>query len=422
MIPLNKQSIMLVFCFVCFAKSKAQNYTYSAALDTVKKSGFYKINITPQLSAHIKTDFTDIRIADEKGKWIPHLIKNSLPLFEPFSFTEFPLLTNKVNDSGKSILIVESNTNKKNKENISKNISEIILFIKNASVSRNASISGSNDKNKWFIIKENILVENNYETNDNYFVTSIKFSKSDYRYFKIIIENDKADPLNVIKVGSYNYPINDNIVNDFFTNPAPVYSQNDSSNGKSYIKIKNNEAYHINKLQIRTGGVKFFKRSANIYAAKNDSTENEIGYNSLLTFEISSAGPYEFYIKNFKAKYLYLVIDNEDNPPLQIKNVETQQRITKVIAYLEKDKKYFLLLDNAAAAKPDYDLEIFKDSIPAAIDTIGFGMLQNISASVIAAQKSNNNKWWLWPSIIIALSMLGFLTYKLLGEIKKSEK
>jgi hypothetical protein len=40
----------------------------------VKETGFYSIPVSPELSAYIKTDLSDIRIVNEKGQWVPHIL------------------------------------------------------------------------------------------------------------------------------------------------------------------------------------------------------------------------------------------------------------------------------------------------------------------------------------------------------------
>ena len=418
---INKNiGITFIYC-CCAVFVTAQEYKYKAVLDSVKKTGFYQINITPELSAHVKTDFTDLRVTDEEGKWVPHIIKSSFPNFIETAFKEFPILKNEITDSGKSVLIIENRggsviINKKEE----KNTDEILLFIKNASVGRYAFLSGSNDKTHWFIVAENILLLKNYETTENYFVSAVKFNYSDYKYFKLVINNENADPLNIIKAGSYFNPV---YIPIFYTllNPAPAFYQKDSSDGKTYIKVNNSLAFHLDKITLDAGGVKFFERTANLYLPQGDSMENNIGYDSKAMFTISSTRDNSFDIKKLQAKIFYLIIDNKDNPPLKINSIGTGQQINKAIVYLEKGKQYYLLADNIAAVKPDYDLEIFKDSVPANIDTLSVGPLTNIETIKPFAQKSTNNKWWLWPSIIAAILMLGFLTWKLIGDMKKND-
>ena len=63
MINLKKLSLAIVGLLYSFFAT-AQQFQYRSNLDTVTSSGFYAIPITPELSSHLKTDFSDFRIAD----------------------------------------------------------------------------------------------------------------------------------------------------------------------------------------------------------------------------------------------------------------------------------------------------------------------------------------------------------------------
>jgi hypothetical protein len=414
--------VLLFFISCCCAASAmAQQFKYKASLDTIAKTGFYQLNVSADLSSHVKTDFSDLRIADDKGKWVPHIIKHELPNLVQSAFKEFPILKNEVTDSGKTKLIIENKGSGLLINNISvKNISELVLFIKNAAVSRYATISGSNDQQHWFIIRENILLTKTYETKENYFICSIAIGNSDYKYFKLVIDNEKADPLNIIKAGSY-ADLTYYAQNYFTGNGNAILHQKDSSDGKTYIKIKNNAAYHIDRISMKISGAKFYDRNANIYLPENDSVENTINYNPILSFKISSSGSNTFDIKKIKAKTFYVIIDNKDNPPLKINSISTEQERNIIITYLDKNKSYSLFAGDENAVKPEYNLENFKDSIPPNIDVTNVSPFTAIESAKVTKPKNTNNKWWLWPSIIGAILMLAFLSWKLLGDMKKTD-
>jgi hypothetical protein len=420
MIRINKKLPAILICCCCTINVLAQQFKYKAPLDIVTKTGFYQIRVSPELSSYVKTDFSDLRIADAAGKWVPHIIKPMLPFLAQNAFKEFPLLSNTITDSGKTVLVIENKgSNLMIGKAEVKSINEIVLFIKNASVSRYASLSGSSDQQHWFIVAENILLAKNYATTEDYFTASITFNNSDYKFFKLVIDNEKADPLNIIKAGSYfnltfqSFPL-------LISNPAPAIFQKDSSDGRSYIKVKTNAAFHIDRMAIDAGGAKFFERNAGLYLPVSDSAEDKISYNPVISFKISSAGSNSFDVRKMKAKVFYIIIDNKDNPPLKINSVGTSQQINNIITYLEKGKPYQLLTDNEAAGQPNYDLELFKDSIPVNTDTLGIGQFVKIDIAAAAVQKNTSNQWWLWPSIIAAIVMLGFLSWKLLVDMKKT--
>ncbi|MDB5280573.1 MAG: hypothetical protein JWR61_5528, partial [Ferruginibacter sp.] len=61
-----------LLCLCCSAQTAG--YKYFSLLDTVKQSSFYNIVFTPEISARVKTDYSDIRIVNKEGKWVPHLL------------------------------------------------------------------------------------------------------------------------------------------------------------------------------------------------------------------------------------------------------------------------------------------------------------------------------------------------------------
>ena len=116
-----------------------------------------------------------------------------------------------------------------------------------------------------------------------------------------------------------------------------------------------------------------------------------------------------------KTNELLLVIKNGENPPLKIYSVKTSGIIPEIIAYLEKGKTYLLLGGDSLLNSPDYELRHFKDSIPAISPLLNIGPVEAIKT--VHKQVEGNNSW-LWPSIIVVGLVLGFLTFKLLREMK----
>ena len=58
--------------------AQAQAFHNKAAIDSVTKSGFYKIRVTPVLSTFLNADFSDLRIDDHLGNAVPYLLGSKL--------------------------------------------------------------------------------------------------------------------------------------------------------------------------------------------------------------------------------------------------------------------------------------------------------------------------------------------------------
>ena len=107
----GKLNSIIIFCLLLSIGVQAQQFRHSCTLDTVKETGFYSIVIFPELSAYIKTDLSDIRIADEKKQWVPHII--NYPAQNKTNDSAYGILPviKKENNNSKTVLIVRNPLN-----------------------------------------------------------------------------------------------------------------------------------------------------------------------------------------------------------------------------------------------------------------------------------------------------------------------
>ena len=72
---INKKLINFLFFFSVSLPTFAQKdgYKFYTNLDSIKKSGFYNIVLSPAINAKLKTDYSDVRIINNANKWVPHV-------------------------------------------------------------------------------------------------------------------------------------------------------------------------------------------------------------------------------------------------------------------------------------------------------------------------------------------------------------
>ncbi len=182
--------------------------------------------------------------------------------------------------------------------------------------------------------------------------------------------------------------------------------------------IKNSLPCLTDKIALQAEGSKFYNRNVTVFVihdAKDSSTIND----PATTFVLSSGKPASCGLNEQKVQTMILQIDNNDNPPLKVTNVTTSQNTQYLVAWLEKGKTYQLFAGNRSASEPQYDLYNFKDSIPTSVPTLSYGPLTRVAGAMPPAATPSKN-YWLWPTIIIAVIVLSFLTFKLMKDIKHS--
>lgn len=406
---LNNSILLLLLLVTTVAKS--QSFRHKAGLDTIPATGFYRISLDTALTYYLKTDFSDLRIADEKGHYIPYVIERNKTLNQITDWQALDITENIITDSGNSLLVL--------KNNLKDSLTYIRLVLKNAAVSRMASLSGSDDNKHWYIIDNQLQIAHYPGSNTNEMIQELLIPKSSYAFFKLEIANNRNDPYQVLSAGY----LKKNQVSQLapeLINPMPLAKQTNSNN-QSIIQLQWNQPMHHDRFLFQVTGSKFFERELLICKAKIDSIPGSGPGDILGHFKLVS-GPARHILSlpRIKASQLYFIIQNGDNPPLNITDLQTRQERISIITYLEKAGKYQLVMDDPSASMPVYDLENFRDSLPQDLPTLAITQpVSNIETATIA-KPEEKTKAWLWPVIFAVLLLLGGLSYRLLKDMKKT--
>ena len=398
----SRQGIcFVILCCLSFGGT-AQTFNWKASLGKVDSAGFYQIPIQPATTALIKSDLSDLRLIDERGKNVPFIVQQRSAA-QAAAFVPFPIVGNRT-DSNNTMLEVDVNA--------SAGTDYLHLVITNTAVERAASISGSNDRKQWFIIKENLtLINADDAIRSDRFVQSINYPFNRYRYLKLVIANSKSDPLNILQAGVYGTSAG--LAGDtYLGNPANTFIQKDS-NQTTVLHVVNAAPYLTDRIHWKIGGPRFYKRDARIFVADADGKARQF----LSSFQVVSGGQQAVSLPSVKSKEYWIEVDNGDNPPLAFSNITTAQLQRSLIAYLDGGTEYYLLAGNPAATAPRFDLAGFRDSIPALVPALSYGPLVNTSSSVAT---NTDDRKWLWPAIIIMVAALAWLTFRLIGDVKRS--
>jgi hypothetical protein len=398
MIRANLSKYRLLFLVLFYGYASAQSFKNKAKIDSVAQSGFYAIHVTPALSSLVKTDFSDLRIIDNKGNPIPYLLGSDIPMLDSGLFMPLKILNNFVNDSGQSVIIIENSPDGK--------MDGFYIRMRNAAVSRTINLSGSNDAFKWYSVVENVDLEKRFIQDHDIFQEFISFPLSSYKYFRVIIYNGKNDPLDIISAQKriQTIPVEKH---DLVKNLSNSFTRKDSSK-ITWLAVDNSRNFHISNVLFQVKAPRFYKRQVDVI----------VGGILAGNFIISSDSVVNLNLPVFNDSVFTIKILNEDNLPLEIANLSTAQNDERIITYLDSGKTYEFEMTSADAGFPHYDLVSFKDSIPKEIKELGFSGISNIP-SVVKVSDSYFKQAWLWPTLIFALIVLGLFTYRLTKDMAK---
>lgn len=401
----NKRLLGLIISILPALYAQGQEFARRAALAPVPSSGFYQIPVTPELTGAAKADLSDMRILDEKQRQVPYLVRLAPTPLPGAAFTEYPILNIHTDTARTTVALAVKD---------GKGTDRVSLVMGNTAVERFSSLSGSLDGRQWFIIDDRLLLRSTGADGSGSFVQTLHFPLTTYPYLKLVIYNGATDPLNILKAGVYTDGKGQEPIK-WTTNPQPAWVQKDSSDGYSYISIRHDAPYLVDEVLLEVEAPEFYNRRIKLY-----ETNDKGGRNLLADGFLSSAGLSSIRVNSRKAATLLLQVKNGDNPPLSLKGLSTVQVPKYAVASLEEGVAYHLVAGNPDAILPQYDLAHFRDSIPVALATLGFGPLQVISKEEASLWQSKN--FWLWPAIVVMIIAMGLLTFKLLRDMNRERE
>jgi hypothetical protein len=397
---------------LCFSHGVgAQSYQWSCVIDTIHQEGFYKLLLTQEISSKSRReDFSDIRLMNAKNEEVPYIIQYESGAVDKKNFKEYPV-ESKIIEPQKMTSLVIHNSDKKS-------ISNFSLVVKNNNAYKFSNLSGSDDKINWYFITGNYPLSQMYDEAHVAVEKIIYFPLSNYAYYKLEINDSSSAPLNILKVGNYHTAIQP----EKLTRITPVsIHQNDSLKAKkTYVTIDFGVAYQINTIKLGIAGPKFYNRKAVLYSI--DSVGKEAYWNERSILSISSNDNHTFSIPSLYANRYVLVINNEDNQPLKVQSVDAYQTSRYLVTLLNRDEAYRLFIGNKNATVASYDLSFFADSIPMPLPEIHIGKFIHVDRKHVTLKADDRwfkSKVWIWAVLLIVISLLAYVSYKMIGEMGK---
>jgi len=382
-------------------------YRYRALLPAVDSSGYYKIRLTPEINAKLKSDFSDLRLADSESHEIPYLLNEDQPAQAPARFKPYPIVSkNYLKDSLTQLILSNASGDK---------INNISLQIGNAEVQKTMSLSGSYDRQQWFVVKESALLSSLNNANEVSEIRLINFPLSNYAFYKIEISDKHSPPLNILNAGAYESVT----TQGSFSLLKSSWTVHDSLQKKtSWFHLKLDEAHALDFLELDVSFPEFFVRNASVYQADPIHPGRKKLVQSAV-FTSKSAIRLDFY--GLRLQELWIEISNDDNPPLKITEARACQVSHFCLARLEKNKSYELQFADSLLPAPRYDLKYFQTAIPATLNTLLPGMPQEVMQAEKQADTSYSlfaDKRFLWTALGIVVLILAVATFRMMKEIK----
>lgn len=404
---LNSFYILLLLTNLSFAQFQA-----TGKIKEVTQNGFHEIILSPEIRSYSKQDLSDIRIFNAKGNEVPYFIQsNSEAILN--TFEEYEIVSKTVFPKKSTSIVIAVPSVKNN--------NQLSLFIANADVEKNYSISGSNDLEEWFGISNSQTLYDLSSSTEASVVKTISYPLSTYKYLKIDFDDKKTLPVNVLKVGNFNTQLQKNILQEI--NPKKSTTTELSAQKQTQIHVLFDGLQIINQITFEISKPTYYKRKVIIYKKVKYETrkKSEMIDEEIISFELNSNTKNSFTIPEIFEKEFYIKIENHDNQPLSISAIKYCQKPVSIIADLNANEKYTIKTGNKNLNEPEYDLSDFKNNIKGSLPkTTISDIQQNAEVKKAAGEKSFwQQGWFMWVCIILGGITILFFTASLIKDLKE---
>lgn len=398
----------LLLCL--FTSVLAFSQSHKAVISNVKKDGFHRVVITPEVRSAALDNNNYLRILDQNKNEVPYAIFDDSG-FKKKYYKKLKIYNQTIlKDSITSYEVYIGNL---------KHSSELSLLIANTTINKRYSISGSNNQKDWYGLVSNQNLSDLNSKSGTSVAKTILFPLSNYQFLKVEFNDKESLPINIIEMGCFmsDFPITQTTNVDRFQ--YKVFE--DKRNKKTIIKFTSNDFQRIDGIafDVKT---KLFLRNAAVFVTKTRKVKKrtEILKQEISSFSLNSNTSNQFQLNGFFEKEFTIEIDNQDNQPLVISNIRLFQNTLAVVADLKSNEKYEVLIDTTLA-KPNYDLGNFSENFSSDLPEVSILNLQKINSKIQDASKQSfwQHPVFLWCTIFLTLGLLSYFVFNMLKEVEK---
>lgn len=387
---MNKFFILLFIANLSFA----QNNITTAKIKSDGKDGFHKLVLPTEIRSLSNDDLSDFRIFDSKKNEVPYYFEARSNQSSNTKFVPYKIISKTVVPNKNTVLIFE---------NPKSTINEVILEMANSNITKPYSISGSMDNQKWFGLVNNASLSTIYPEESPSGFSTVSIPTCFYKYLKIDFNDKKTLPINILNVGFFNSKISKETLLNV---PYKSKSIKELKLGKkTQIQINFDNPQITNQISFTISNPKLYKRNVSVYkkATRKVKHKFENYQEQLASFELNSETNNTFDISQIFEKELIIEIENQDNQPLTISDIQFFQIPIYIITDLKANENYTITTGNKDLNTPQYDLENFKNSISTNLP----------EAQIIETKQIKNNpkttanktlwqeSWFMWLCISI---------------------
>lgn len=364
----NRFFIILLSCVGLLAG--AQN---SSKIGSVPHSGHYRIDLSPAVIAGCRENFEDLRIISANGAQTPYFVAPCAVERRWQNFVPYPIKISKIGSQTEVVVEVGHTT-----------IRSLEVEIKNAQSEKRATLSGSDDAAKWYVVKDVISINGTGYNENTTQIETIDFPLSKYRYYRLAIDDSTSAPLYIVAVG---YQKQDSHTSLTRVDVAASNSTISNKDKHTNIQLCYDARYPISRVELFVSAPQYFNRTLDLTAANGQLKRYTIGALKPVSLSVG-----------IRSDTLNLSIYNGDDRPLVIDSIKSYLDRRYVIAWLDSNMDYRVTFGDKRIKAPVYDLS-FVSHLPDTLPSISTDVV--VTAEVSAQRELEDSFLDTWGSYIM---------------------
>jgi hypothetical protein len=407
-----KQLANLLILFTVSCSLYAQQASFQAPLDQPAQNGLHAILLTPEIRMRSQKDLEDLRLRDSAGKDVPYVIIQSERQYDSVDFVTWPLLERQIAGKANTTLIFSPTE---------KGINSVWLELSNHGLSKQCSVSGSDDRKQWFGILTSCALPPAYDVSRAVVYCPIYLPEVSYRYYKIVINDSVSEPLNIHRLGYFRR-------SGTSAKMVPVNSsfsiEQDQAGKRTLLHVNLQGLQHVNSLELTVSSPNLYERTATITVSRTKTVRRrtETQKETWFTFRLSSARSGYVDIPPLYEKEFTIEIENKDSPPLTIAGFTCAQLPLHLVADLHRGARYTLFTGNPQLRKPEYDLASFVNTSPLRLPALAAGALTAVKSAATEKKPETSylqSKTFIWTCVGLGGLLVALFAFGLIKDMGK---
>lgn len=398
-------SFLLLISFVCYGQT--QGYHYQRKLEGITGT-WHRILLPDDLYGKTLSDLSDIRILG---------ITNNKDTVE----APYLLRTSENKTSVKEVPFNRLNFSQHNNEYFytfempaQESINQIKLDFNRSNFDWQIQLEGSQNQQEWFTIVDHYRILSIKNEQTDFQFTNISLPTSNYRYYRLKIPGRENPEWREAKFSKQEKSAGS--LRSFSI--EEIKRMENRSLKQTEIELDLQQVVPVSRLTMSMSDTfDYYRAYTLLYLRDSFQTEKGWNYNyDILSRGIINSG--EENVCQFNSsmvRKLKLIIHNQDNHPLHVKDFQVQGYVHELVARFTEPATYYLFYGNQQAHAPNYDIAQFSDKIPTALSTLTWSDEVVIEDKTSAITKPPlMNKIWLWVVMIGIIVLLGWFSLRMI--------